>query len=85
MGRQPVDGHSETERSGASLLDWYKEQGNSSVRVDKLWTKFGGIGVSLITRVKELEDENRRLNNMCAKEWLKAEVAKDLIVKKWQS
>ena len=34
-------------------------------------------------RMKELEYENRRLKKMYAEERLKAEIAKDIIAKKW--
>ena len=34
-------------------------------------------------RMKELEDENRRLKKMYTKERLKAEIARDIIAKKW--
>ena len=34
-------------------------------------------------RMKELEDENRRLKKMYAEEKLKAEITKDIIEKKW--
>ena len=33
--------------------------------------------------MKEQEDENRRLKKMYAEERLKAEIAKDIIAKKW--
>jgi len=33
--------------------------------------------------MKELEDENRRLKKMVAEEKLKAEIAKEIIEKKW--
>lgn len=38
---------------------------------------------SLMARLKELEDENRRLNKMYAEERPKAEVIKDAMSKKW--
>jgi putative transposase len=34
--------------------------------------KFGGMDASLMTRLRELEDENRRLKKMYAEERLKA-------------
>ena len=34
-------------------------------------------------RMKELEDENRRLKRMYAEENLKAEIAREAIEKKW--
>jgi putative transposase len=41
------------------------------------------MDASLMKRMKELEDENRRLKRMCTEERLKAEIAKDIIAKKW--
>ena len=38
---------------------------------------------SLVKRMKELEDENRHLKKKYAEEWLKAEIAQDIIAKKW--
>ena len=38
---------------------------------------------SLMARLRELEDENRRLKKMYAEERLKAEIAREAIEKKW--
>jgi putative transposase len=46
-------------------------------------TKFGGMDASLITRMKELEEENRRLKKMYAEERLKAEIIGEAMAKKW--
>jgi putative transposase len=51
--------------------------------VYKWRAKFGGMYASLMKRMKELEDENRRLKKMDAEERLKAKIAKDIIAKKW--
>ena len=40
------------------------------------------MDASLMKRMKELEDENRRLKKMYAEEKLKAEIAKEIIEKK---
>ena len=42
----------------------------------KLQTKYSGMDASLMKRMKELEDENRRLKKMYAEERLKLEIAK---------
>jgi len=42
-------------------------------------SKFGGMDASLMKRMKELEDENRRLKKMYAEEKLKAEVVKEAL------
>ena len=46
-------------------------------------SKYGGMDASLMKRMKELEDENRRLKKMYAEEKLKAEIAREAIEKKW--
>lgn len=67
---------------GASVPDLCREHGMSSASFYKWRTKFGGMDASLIKRMKELEDENRRLKKMYAEEKLKAEIAKEIIEKK---
>ena len=69
--------------AGASGPDLYREHVISSTSVYKWRAKFGGMDASLMKRMKELEDENRRLKKMYAEERLKAEIAKDIIAKKW--
>jgi putative transposase len=46
-------------------------------------SKFGGMDASLMKRMKELEDENRRLKKMYADELLKAEIVQEALAKKW--
>jgi len=53
----------------------------SSASVYKWRAKYGGMDASLMKRMRELEDENRRLKKMYAEERLKAEIAKDIIAK----
>ena len=45
--------------------------------------KYGGMDAPLMTRMKELEDENRRLKKMYAEERLKSEVIQEAMAKKW--
>ena len=45
-------------------------------------SKFGGMDASLMKRMKELEDENRRLKKMYADELLKAEIVQEALAKK---
>ena len=69
--------------AGASVPDLCREHGISSASVYKWRAKFGGMDASLMKRMKELEDENRHLKKKYAEEWLKAEIAQDIIAKKW--
>ncbi len=44
--------------------------------------KYGGMDVSMMKRMKELEEENRRLKKMYAEERLKAEIIQEAMAKK---
>ena len=60
-----------------------RELGISSATFYKWRAKFGGMDVSMMTRMKELEDENRRLRKMVVDERLKAEIVTEALAKKW--
>ncbi len=45
--------------------------------------KYGGMDVSMMARMKELEDENWRLKKMYLEEKLKAEIVAEALEKKW--
>lgn len=48
-----------------------------------IWrAKFGGMDTSLMTRMKELEEENQRLKKLYIEEKLKAEIAAEYLAKK---
>ena len=68
---------------GAKVPDLCREHGISQATFYKWCSKYGGMDASLMKRMKELEDENRRLKKMYAEEKLKAEIAKEVIEKKW--
>ena len=69
--------------SGTSVSDLCREHGMSNATFYKWRAKFGGMDASLMKRMKELEDENRRLKKMYAEEKLKAEIAREAIEKKY--
>ena len=45
--------------------------------------KYGGMEQSELKRLKELEEENRKLKRMYADQALQLEMAKEVISKKW--
>jgi len=45
--------------------------------------KYGGMDVSHLKRLKELEEENRKLKRMFADVSLDLQMAKDVLSKKW--
>ena len=51
----------------------------SSAQFYKWRAKLGGMDTSLMKRMKELEEENKRLKNMYAEERLKAEIRQEAL------
>ena len=49
---------------GTPVVDLLREQGISNATFYKWRAKYGGMDASLMARIKELEDENRRLKKM---------------------
>lgn len=69
--------------TGTPVPELCREHGISSATFYKWRARFGGMDASLMARLKELEDENRRLKKMYAEEKLKAEVIQEAMAKKW--
>ena len=69
--------------TGVSVQDLCREHEMSTAMFYQWRSKFGGMDTSMIKRLKELELENTRLKKMYANEKLKAEIAKEIIEKKW--
>ena len=64
---------------GVSVQDLCREHGMSSAQFYKWRAKFGGMDASMMKRLKELEEENRRLKKMVAEERLKAEIRQEAL------
>ena len=60
-----------------------REPGISTAAFYKWRAKYGGMDVSMMSHMKELEDENRRLKKMYLEEKLKAEIVAEALEKKW--
>ncbi len=56
---------------------------SSSATFHKWRAKHGEMDVSMMSRMKELEEENRRLKKMYLEEKLKAEIVSEALEKKW--
>ena len=65
--------------AGTPVVDLCREHGISSAAFYKWRAKFGGMDASLMARMKELEEENRRLKKMYAEERIKAEIRKEAL------
>ncbi|MFT4248710.1 MAG: IS3 family transposase [Pseudomonas sp.] len=68
--------------AGTPVPELCREHGISSATFYKWRSKFGGMEVSMVARMKELEEENRRLKKMYADSQLSAELLKEAPVKK---
>jgi putative transposase len=69
--------------TGIGVPDICPELGISTATFYKWRTKYGGMDVSMMSRMKELEEENRRLKKMYLEEKLKAEIVAEALEKKW--
>ena len=64
---------------GLSVPELCRELGISSATFYKWRAKYGGLDVSMMARMKELEAENARLKKMYAEERLKADILKEYL------
>ena len=70
-------------QSGVTVQVLCRQHGMSSATYYKWPSKFGGMDASLMSRLKEMETENRRLKKMYADAQLDAEILKESLAKKW--
>ena len=68
---------------GLSVPELCRELGISSATFYKWRAKYGGLDVSMLAPMKELEAEDARLKKMYAEERLKADILQEAITKKW--
>ena len=69
--------------SGIPVPQLCREHGMSSATFYKWRSKYGGMDASMMARLKELEEENRRLKKMYAEERIKNEIVQEALEKKW--
>ena len=67
---------------GRKVVDVCREYGVSQAAYYRWKSKYGGMEASDIRRLKELEEENRKLKRMFANLSLENEALKDVIAKK---
>jgi len=69
--------------AGVPVRELCRKHGMSSASFYKWRAKYGGMDISSMKRLKELEEENARLKKMYAEEKLKAEIVAEALEKKW--
>jgi putative transposase len=70
-------------QGGLPVPEVCRELGISTATFYQWRSRYGGMDTSMIARLKELEEENRRLKKMYADERLKAEIVSEALAKKW--
>jgi putative transposase len=68
--------------AGIAVKEVCRKHGISSPTFYKWKAKYGGLGVSELKRIKELESENAKLKRMYADKSMEADALKELIEKK---
>ena len=69
--------------AGTPVPELCREHGMSTATFYKWRSRYGGMDASMMSRLKGLEDENRRLKKMYAEERLKSEIIQEAMAKKW--
>ena len=69
--------------SGVPVPELCRQHGMSSAAFYKWRSKYGGMDASMMSRMKELEQENGRLKRMYADVQLKYEAVQEALAKKW--
>jgi putative transposase len=71
--------------AGPAVPEICRELGISTATFYNWRGKYGGMDVSLMARMKELEAENARLRKMYVEEKIKAEIVADALAKKTEA
>ena len=69
--------------AGTPAPELCRTHGISSATFYKWRAKYGGMDASMMSRVKELEQENARLKKMYAEAQMSADILKEAMAKKW--
>jgi putative transposase len=69
--------------AGQKVADVCRAHGVSEATYYRWKAKYGGMDVSQLRRLQQLEDENRRLKHLVADLSLDNAALKDVLVKKW--
>ena len=69
--------------AGQKIIDVCRTHGISEQTYHRWKAKYGGLDVNEVRRLKQLEDENRRLKTVVADLTLDNRMLKDVLAKKW--
>ena len=69
--------------AGVSVLDLCRKHGISDATFYKWRTKYAGLAVSDVKKLRQLEEENRRLKQMVAEQALDIQALRAITAKNW--
>jgi len=69
--------------AGTPVPELCRTHGISSATFYKWRARYGGMDASMISQMKALEEENRRLKKMYAEAQMSADILKEALAKKW--
>jgi len=69
--------------AGLAVAEVARKHGISAATFYQWHSKYGGMSVSDMQRLRELEQENARLKRMYANQSLELELMKEVVAKKW--
>ena len=69
--------------AGTPVPELCRTHGISSATFYKWRSKYGGMDSSMVSQMKALEEENRRLKKMYAEAQMSADILKEALAKKW--
>lgn len=69
--------------AGGSVQDLCRKHGISDATFYKWRTKYAGLAVSDVKKLRQLEEENRRLKQMVAEQALDIQALKAITAKNW--
>lgn len=69
--------------AGLPVPELCRDLGISTATFYKWRAKYGGMDTSMMSRMKELEEENRRLKKLYVEAQLKADIVAEALAKKW--
>ena len=70
-------------KSGGDVGEICRKLGVTKTTFYRWKAKYGGLGADEAKRLKQLEDENRRLKKMVADQALDMQILKEVLAKKW--
>jgi putative transposase len=83
FNEEQIIGFLKQAENGRAISELVRELGITETTFYRWRRKYGGLEVSDARRLKELEEENRKLKRMVADQALDIVALKDVVSKKW--